>query len=655
MKPFLLLTLALSLTTLTHGQDRPSSAKTSDDKPNIVLFLVDDMGWMDSEPYGSEYYDTPNMSRLAKLSMRFTDAYAMPLCSPTRATLLSGQYPTRHLVTTASGHQPPQEPGASLYPEKASPTQPLIYAKSKNYLDPKIVTLAELLRDAGYRTGHFGKWHLGAAEAYWPDQNGFETTWFCTPDPGPPSYFSPYGVVAEGEPGNRQKVGNITDGPDGEYITDRLTDEAVGFIESHAEEPFFLNLWQYGVHGPWGHKEEYTREFAKKTDPRGEQRNPIMASMLKSVDDSLGRILDTLDEKGLTENTFFIFFSDNGGNVHSNGKDDRKIANIGPNHPKFAAIQDWKKWAGEEYPTNNAPLREGKGRIYEGGQRVPLMVRWPGKIEEGSLNSAIVHAVDLYPTILEAAKVGVAEEQPLDGLSLLPVLTEGAKIEREAIFTWFPFPQGGATVRSGNYKLVKRFETSAARPNLIELYDLETDIGETNDLAKEKPGVVARLDALLEAHLEDAGALRPKPNPNFNEAAAKVVRTADFGLVPKQCETQLGEGILRVTPVGKNPFLGTAQVKFPGPLTLRMTLRSEDGGTGRIAWKTAKQESFSEDQVVDYSVAGGSEWEKVEVTIPVKGATGLVRIYLPEGDVTEFQSIEYSAKSGGKKGWDFAE
>lgn len=648
MKSYLLVTLTLSLTCLAPAQDRP----------NIVLFLVDDMGWMDSEPYGSEYYDTPNMSRLAEVSMRFTDAYSMPLCSPTRATLLSGQYPTRHLVTTASGHQPPQEPGASLYPEKAAPTQPLIYAKSKNYLDPDIVTLAELLRDAGYRTGHFGKWHLGATQAYWPDQHGFEKTWFCTPDPGPPSYFSPYGVVPEGEPASRQKVGNITDGPDGEYITDRLTDEAIGFIEDHAEEPFFLNLWQYGVHGPWGHKEEYTREFAKKTDPRGEQRNPIMASMLKSVDDSLGRILDTLDEKGLTENTLFIFFSDNGGNVHSRGKGDRKIANIGPGHPQYEAVQDWRKWAGEEFPTNNAPLREGKGRIYEGGQRVPLMVRWPGKIEEGSLNSEIVHAVDLYPTILEAANLDATQalkEQPLDGLSLLPALTEDATIEREAIFTWFPFSQGGATVRSGNFKLVKRFETSAARPNLIELYDLEADLGETNNLAEEKPEVVARLNTLLEAHLDETEALRPKPNPNFNKEQARTIRAPDFGLVPKQCETQVTEGVLKVTPAGKTPFLGTAQVKFPGPLALRMTVRSETGGTGRIAWKMNSQENFPNEQVVDYSVSSGGEWEEVEVTIPAKGVTGLVRIHLPGGEATDFREIEYSAANGARKAWAFGE
>jgi hypothetical protein len=213
-------------------------------------------------------------------------------------------------------------------------------------------------------------------------------------------------------------------------------------------------------------------------------------------------------------------------------------------------------------------------------------------------------------------------------------------------------------VRSGNYKLVKRFETTAARPNLIELYDLEADIGETNNLAETKPEVVARLDALLEAHLDEAGALRPKPNPNYNAAAAAQLkaRAPDFGLVPKQCETQFADGILKVTPAGKTPFLGTAQVKFPGPLTLSMTLRSEAGGTGRIAWKTARQEEFPEEgQEVDYTAAGGGEWETVEVAIPAKGVTGTIRIFLPGGAATEFQTIEFSAANGKGKAWKFGE
>jgi len=483
------------------------------DRPNVVLFLVDDMGWMDSEPYGSEYYDTPNMSRLAEVSMRFTDAYALPLCSPTRATILSGQYPTRHLVTTASGHRPPQEPGESLYPEKASPNKRFIYASSKNYLEPDLVTVAEILREAGYRTGHYGKWHLGSTQLHWPDRHGFETTWFCTPDPGPPSYFSPYGVSPEGRPAGQNKVGNITDGPEGEYITDRLTEEAVAFIEEHADEPFFLNLWQYGVHGPWGHKEEYTREFAGKTDPRGEQRNPIMASMLKSVDDSLGRILDTLDEKGLTGKTLFIFFSDNGGNIHSIRDEDPKLAEIGPGHRQYDSVQDWKKWCPGEPPTNNAPLREGKGRIYEGGQRVPLMIRWPGRIEEGSLSSEIVHAVDLYPTILEATGLKGDTSQPRDGISLLPTLTEGAEISREAIFTWFPFSNGAASVRGGDFKLIKRWEPHGGA-ELVELYDLERDLGETKNLAEQEPEIAGMLRRRLQAWLEKNNAQYPIPVAN---------------------------------------------------------------------------------------------------------------------------------------------
>ena len=258
-------------------------------KPNIVLFLVDDMGWMDSTPYGSQYYETPNMKRLQGQSMRFTDAYATPLCSPTRASILSGQYSSRHRVTSASGHKPAASTNASPYPPKAAPDQQFIYANSKNYLDLDLVTLAEVLHGAGYRTGHFGKWHLGLSQEHWPEQHGFEVAFHAESSPGPKSYFSPYGVHQSGEPGPRHHVGTITDGPQGEYITDRLTDEAIRFIESHQEKSFFLNFWHFAVHGPWGHKEKYTREYAAKSDPRGYQRNPIMASMLKSVDESLGR------------------------------------------------------------------------------------------------------------------------------------------------------------------------------------------------------------------------------------------------------------------------------------------------------------------------------------------------------------------------------
>jgi arylsulfatase A-like enzyme len=272
------------------------STTAAERRPNVILFLVDDMGWMDCGAYGSKYYPTPHMDRFAGRALRFTDAYAQPLCSPTRASLLTGKYSARHGITSATGHLPPQPPGFKFLPDSAPANRPLLSPESKNYLEPSEFTLAEALRAAGYRTAHIGKWHLGLTQPHWPEQQGFDVAFHCHPDPGPPgNYFSPYGVKPDGEPRGQQRVGTITDGPPGEYIVDRLAAEAVKFIEANRDRPFFLNLWQYGVHGPWGHKSNYTQQFAGKTDPRGKQGNPIMASMLKSVDESFGRILDTLD------------------------------------------------------------------------------------------------------------------------------------------------------------------------------------------------------------------------------------------------------------------------------------------------------------------------------------------------------------------------
>lgn len=628
-------------------------------RPNVVVFLVDDMGWMDSNPYGSRYYETPNMERLAKQAMRFTDAYAVPLCSPSRASILSGQYSARHRITSATGHLPPAPAGASPYPEKAPRATQFRYAESKNFLDPAIVTVAEVLRQAGYRTGHFGKWHLGLTPEYWPETQGFETAWHCAPDPGPPSYFSPYGVQSEGDPGNRRRVGNITDGPAGEYIVDRLTSEALKFIETHQKEPFFLNLWQYGVHGPWGHKPEYTAEFAKKTDPRGQQRNPIMASMLRSVDESLGRVLDKLDELGLAQNTLFIFFSDNGGNAHSNTKEDGDLAKIKPGHPKYDLLSDWRKWAGNEAPTNNFPLREGKGRIYEGGQRVPLMVRWPGHVAPGVVSDAVVGAIDLYPTILAAAGLAKPDGQVIDGLSLVPVLEQTGKLEREAYFTWFPHLIPACSVRSGDFKLIRRFEPHRDYPELRELYNLREDIGETKNLAKDMPDKVRELDALLDRFIQDTGALVPLPNPGFQSSEAKAARAPEAGLVPKMCTLARQDGFLRMTvEAGKHrPFLGTAQVKHAGPLTLTLRARSQAGGAGQVQWKTTGQSDFpQEGQKVSFSLPGGGQWQDVKVNLATDGPVQIVRVYLPaEQEPVDIQLLRYQDPKTGEtvQEWSF--
>ena len=489
-------------------------------KPNIVLFLVDDMGWMDSTPYGSKYYETPNMERLSRQSMRFTDAYAHPLCSPTRASILSGQYPSRHGVTTASGHQPARPEGQSRYPKGAPPYKPLLYAASKNYLDPSLITLPEVLGEAGYSTGHFGKWHLGLAREHWPEKHGFQVAFHAQPSPGPPgsNYFSPYGVHKTGEPSPKHPVGTITDGPKGEYITDRLTDEAIRFVERYKNEPFFLNFSHHAVHGPWGHKEDYTKQFANKVDPRGHQKNPIMASMLKSVDESLGRLLDKLDRLGLTDNTLFIFYSDNGGNTHSNLPGARGM-DVKQGHPKWKFVQDWKKWAGDQPPTNNAPLREGKGRIYEGGQRVPLMVRWPGQVESGSISDSIVGPIDLYPTILEAAGLEKPKEHIVDGESIVPILKHTGKLNRQAYFTWFPHLIPAVSVRQGDWKLIRRFEPHPKYPETVELYNLKNDVGETRNLAGKMSKKVDDLQALIDGFVKETGALYPKSNPAYNPNA----------------------------------------------------------------------------------------------------------------------------------------
>jgi arylsulfatase A-like enzyme len=627
-------------------------------QPNIVLFLVDDMGWMDCSPYGSQYYETPAMRQLQRQSMRFTDAHALPVCSPTRASILSGQYSSRHHVTSATGHKPAVPADASPYPEKAKSNEPLIYAESKNYLDPELVTFVELLRDAGYRTGHFGKWHLGLSQEHWPDKHGFEIAFHAEPSPGPASYFSPYDVHTSGEPSPKHHVGTITDGPEGEYITDRLTDEAIRFVEDHQDEPFFLNLSHFAVHGPWGHKEEYTQQFSKKADPRGVQGNPIMASMLKSVDESLGRVIEKLDELGLADNTLLIFYSDNGGNMHSNVPDDKRMQDIEPGHKRWDFVQNWKKWAGEQAPTNNAPLREGKGRIYEGGQRVPLMVRWPGQVEPGSISDAIVGSIDLYPTILEAAHLESPENHVLDGESLLPTLKQTGQLKRQAYFTWFPHLNAAVSVRQGDWKLIRRFEVDSKHPDFLELYNLNEDIGESHNLASSMPDKVSELDALIDQFVEDTGALYPKPNPNYDPDAQSEPSSSDLiaGLVPRSCKILKIEEAIRVVGEGRQPFLGTSQVKFNGPLTLKLRARSTAGGKGRVQWKTKGQEKFSRSgQNVAYHLPKGIDWQDVTVSLPIQGKPKLIRLYLPaESRAVEIQSIRFLDQRGREKSWGFA-
>jgi arylsulfatase A-like enzyme len=637
-----------------------SVAAADKTKPNVVIFLVDDMGWMDCTPYGSKYYDTPNMERLAKRSVKFTNAYATPLCSPTRASILTGQYSSRHGILTASGHQPPQPADFQFLPETAPATKPIITPISKNYLDLKQFTLAEALKEAGYTTGHFGKWHLGLTAEYRPNKQGFDVMFEAAPDPGPPSYFSPYGVTPEGRPGGRNRVGTITDGPPGEYIMDRMGAEAAKFIAQNKDKPFFLNFWSYGVHGPWGHKEEYTKVYKEKKDPSGRQGNPIMASMLRSVDDALGAVLDALDAAKVTDNTLFIFFSDNGGNVHSNTPDDRKSAGRAKGE-KADNLADWRKWAGDLPPTNNTPLRNGKGTLYEGGTRVPLMIMRPGVAREGAETAALAHAVDLYPTVLDLVGLTKNPAQVIDGISIAPVVRDPqAALPRDAVFNYFPMggpsKPGGVWVRQGDWKLIRWFETGPEYPSLLELYNLKGDLGESKNLADSLPDKVKALNALIDGFLKDTNALTPKPNPAYRAASAATPKRAARplgGWVPKNSEAEEKGGLLVVTGTGRAPFLGITNLRQAGPVTLR--LKAQTGaGPAKVQWRTANQENFpDEGQVQEFDLNAGAE---TEVTVPVNGLLQHLRLYLPaQSQSVSLDWIEIqSAKSAGEpKRWDF--
>lgn len=584
--------------------------------PNVVMFVVDDMGWVDCGAYGSQYYETPNIDRLAGRGMLFTDAYsANPLCSPTRASILTGKYPARLGLTTAAGHQPPRPADAPRYPERAAPNRPTLQPQSLHYLAPAERTIAEALRAAGYRTGHFGKWHLGLTEPYWPERQGFDVAWHGHPDPGPippNGYFSPYSF----------RTGTITPGPEGEYIVDRLTDEAIRFLDDNRDRPFLLHVWQYGVHGPWDHKVEYTREFAKKTDPRGKQGNPIMASMLRSVDESLGRIVQRLEELGLTERTIIIFTSDNGGNVHSNIPGSRQAQR------RDGRMADWRKWAGDRPPTNNAPLRDGKGTLYEGGVRIPLVVVWPGVIEAGSRSSELVSTIDFHPTVLDLLGIEPQPKSNFDGISIAPVLRDAeARLDREAVFNFFPHggptKPPGVTVRSGEWKLIRWFETSSEYPSRHELYNLKEDLGETKNLARERPELVARLDAGIDRFLKETGALVPKPNPAYDRDAALLQ-----GWVNKFSRVSVADDVLRMEADGRRPFLATVRLSGAGPLELRVRMRSPKAGRGSVQWRTADQETFpAEGQVARFEVPAG--WQEVSVTLPVEGELAHLRLFPP--------------------------
>ena len=455
-------------------------------RPNFIFVLVDDLGWRDLGCYGSEFYETPNLDRLASEGMRFTDAYAAcPVCSPTRASIMTGKYPASVGVTNfIGGHAQGR----------------LIDAPYVDHLPLEEKSIAQALREGGYQTWHVGKWHLGN-RPYYPDKHGFDVNvGGCSWGMVKQGYFSPWGCET------------LEDGPQGEYLTDRLTDESIRLVEGSDGRPFFLNLAYYAVHIPIQAKAEYAERFREKAVRMGLDRveafeegelfpcehkrdqhvqrrvvqsDPMYAAMVQSVDENVGRLLSAVEAVGQGENTVVVFTSDNGGLATAEGS-----------------------------PTSNRPLSEGKGWMYEGGTREPLLVKWPGVTRPGSNCSVPVTSPDFYPTMLELAGLDPQPEQHCDGVSIAPLLRGEEKLDREAIYWHYPHygNQGGTpgcSIRCGDYKLIEFFEDGR-----LELYHLRDDIGETHDLAAERPDLAKELHGRLVAWREGVGGKLPERNPD---------------------------------------------------------------------------------------------------------------------------------------------
>ena len=426
-------------------------------RPNIVFFLLDDMGYADIGAYGNTYHRTPNIDRLAAEGMLFTDAYAAaPNCSPTRASILTGKWPARTGIT-------------QYLPGNVLPHARLLQPDLPKGLPLEEAVIAEPLKAAGYATASIGKWHLGGGR-FAPYQRGFDVAFAGGHWNAHQSMFAPHPFV------------DVPGAEDGDYLTDRLTEEALSFIETNTDRPFFLYLPYYAIHSPIEAKQDLIDSYKDREDPSG-RNNATYAAMTEGVDQSVGRILVWLDELGLADNTVVIFFSDNGG------------------VPSRAF---------------NGPFRSGKGFLWEGGIREPLIVRWPGVVEPGSQSSTPVSSVDFYPTLLDIAQTQDIAGHQSDGLSLLPLLTQSGDWPREVLYWHYPhYSNAGATptgaIRVGDWKLMEFFEDGH-----VELYHLGEDPGETQDLAQREPERAAAMQERLKSWRMSVGAKPALENPNFD-------------------------------------------------------------------------------------------------------------------------------------------
>ena len=487
--PFLIAVLLSSPPIFSNPAAAVETAIAADGTPpNIILVLVDDMGWMDLGCQGSDYFKTPNIDRLATEGMRFTNGYAAcAVCSPTRAAVQTGRYPARIGVTDwiraifQRGNMGTPDRNPTEY--VGGKNRKLLCPPNPFWMEHSELTIAEALGQQGYKTAYIGKWHLGD-EAWYPAGQGYDVNRGGCDYGQPPSYFDPYNQPKHRHAMIRAGIPLLPGRKPGEFLTHREADEAVDLIRRWKDRPFFINLGHYAVHTPIQAIDKVAAKYQR--DDKSDQ-NAKYAAMVESVDDSMARILSTLAELGIDDRTMILFTSDNGG-LDNQGR-----------------------------PTDNAPLRSGKGYAYEGGIRVPFLVRWPGKVPPGTSSDAPVCSIDIFPTFMEAAGVPLPSDRTIDGLSLVPHITSAGKISlnRDELIWHFPHyrhaPGPYSILRKGVWKLIQFDE------GISELYHLKDDLSESNNLATSQPERVQAMNNRLSVLLDEMGAKRPRPNPNANK------------------------------------------------------------------------------------------------------------------------------------------
>ena len=625
-----------------------AQASPAPQRPNLIFILADDLGAHDVGCFGSTFHETPNIDRLAARGIKFTQAYAAcPLCSPTRSSIQTGFYPARIGITSPVCHVQQIQLEKKLV-AGGNPNMRAINADSITRLKPDYFTLAEALKEAGYTTAHFGKWHLGhnlpqnPGDHYEPKDQGFDSDFPHTPAaPGPGGgYLAPWKFI---------KDPAITGQP-GEHIEDRMSAEAAKYIHAHKDQPFYVNYWAYSVHSPWNARHDYIDYFKKKADEKNPQHNPLYAAMVRSLDDGVGRLLTAVDEAGIADRTIIIFFSDNGGWAYP---------------PKATDPEGFENIAA----TSNLPQRSGKASLYDGGTREPCIVVWPGKTKAGATTDALLSSVDWYPTLLAMCNLKPHADLKLDGLNQTPAILGGAAV-RDRVFCHFPHGSPnqavnipgflpGTWVRRGDWKLIRFFADNDDGSDRFELYNLQADPGEAKNLAADNPALVRELNELIAGFLRDTAAVIPVRNPAYNPQGLREVKAAADdplqGWKARGCDAVIKDGILTVTGQNAAPFLGVG-AGVGGATVVRLRARCAKGGEGKIEWLApgANQSGAKANGTpsVPFTLKPG-DWQELAVNVPAKGQIGILRVYLPaQAQPVEIDWIAIKAAAKGRR-WDF--